>query len=45
MKMTISIEKERSSLYYLEGAKELQSEHDFIFQIVRETSNKENIIL
>ena len=45
MKMTIGIGKETGGLYYLEGVIELQSEFDHIFQVARETFDREKILL
>ena len=44
-KMTTSIGKERGGLYYLEGVRELQFEFDHIFQVAKETFDREKILL
>ena len=41
--MRIDIGKKRGGLYYLERVRELQSKSDRIFQVARETSDREKI--
>ena len=44
-KMTIGIGREEGGLYYLEGAKELQYDSNCVFQVAREMSGREKILL
>ena len=44
-KTTIDIGEERGGFYYLKGARELQSESDHVFQVARETCDREKILL
>ena len=44
-KITIGIAKKRRGLYHFEGARELQSKSNYVFQVARETSNRKKILL
>ena len=45
LRRSIDIGKERGGIYYLEGARELQSKSNSVIQVARETFDREKILL